>query len=410
MIKYYKKTLLKLIEQLHQIHYSPDENQLLCLSLQEHLIKTITYVESRIRNLKKIQKKLRAQISIKCKSVNSKHNSKILKASLKRTYEKKEGYRCLLNILRAIGDGIAFTYINKWDLKPFAFKEPSGFISEKRGLKLEMESLRYIFSKGKSAILNDITNTLRHGDITIPVDGFPFIIEIKSSKSRIHRGNCTREDRQVRKIDQILKYLATEETKGLYDDSYHFKRVSIVNPEIDHRKNLNLLINEAKNRSYASKEVEPGLFYFISTPQSHFENFKIFFEGINLKRPPIVIFINMGKYDQTAYYPFILSIYNPEDIYSFYTGELFIFVIIDTKKVTDKFNEHGFSCSFQKDEWIIIATPSKNEQLSKLPKICLSQHIFNRIFFEFISLDWLLNETISKAIENYTEYEEQISS
>jgi hypothetical protein len=93
-----------------------------------------------------------------------------LKVRLKQNASRKDDYDTILLVLRDIGDAVAFTYIDKWDIKPLCLaKEPAGFISGKEGLRLELNIFRYLKSKNKICILNDITNSIRHGDITVPM-------------------------------------------------------------------------------------------------------------------------------------------------------------------------------------------------------------------------------------------------
>jgi hypothetical protein len=104
-----------------------------------------------------------------------------------------------MGLLKAIGDGVAFLYLSKWDLKTMVFKEKPGFISGKEGLSLERRVLREAFARGGFAILNDLTTCLRYGDLTVPgAEGF-MIIELKSG------GTGARSDRAKRQVEKIEK-------------------------------------------------------------------------------------------------------------------------------------------------------------------------------------------------------------
>ena len=71
-------------------------------------------------------------------------------------------------------------YFDKWDIKPQSFKEPPGFVSEKAGLNFELRILRLVFSSGHVEILNDLTNCLRYGDVSILARGRKLIVEALS--------------------------------------------------------------------------------------------------------------------------------------------------------------------------------------------------------------------------------------
>jgi hypothetical protein len=70
----------------------------------------------------------------------------------------------VISVLRSIGDAIAFIYGNRWDIKQMVMKEESGFITGKRGTRLERKILRKAFEIGATVVMNDLTHTLRHGD------------------------------------------------------------------------------------------------------------------------------------------------------------------------------------------------------------------------------------------------------
>lgn len=147
-----------------------------------------------------------------------------------------EHYKCLIDqynyllvIFRYIGDAIAFTYIDKWDIKPMAFKESAGYLSGKKGARLERKILRESFSMGVIAILNDLTNCIRYGDITVPRDGkVRILIEAKSGrKGRID----DRYERQREQAKNIINYLDTDQTQSLYGKEQTYLRVPLQSDE-----------------------------------------------------------------------------------------------------------------------------------------------------------------------------------
>ena len=58
MLSRHKQTLIRLFEQCHKIYADPQGSGDICLEVQETLIRKITYIESRIRGIKKIIKML----------------------------------------------------------------------------------------------------------------------------------------------------------------------------------------------------------------------------------------------------------------------------------------------------------------------------------------------------------------
>ena len=120
-------------------------------------------------------------------------------------------YRRLIVVFREIGDCLAFTYLDKYDIKPMAFKQSPGFVSGKKGTRFERRCLRRIFANGTIAILNDLTNCLRYGDLTVPVGGMPNLMELKSGKA-----SGWRDDRQIERLSRLSVYLTTDRVTDWY--------------------------------------------------------------------------------------------------------------------------------------------------------------------------------------------------
>lgn len=87
-----------------------------------------------------------------------------------------------------LGDCLAFLYMDRFALKQTYFdvnsmnpKQSGGFISDKSGHETEVTWLEKAISYGVPAVLCDITNVLRYGDICLLGDKDPLPIEIKSS-------------------------------------------------------------------------------------------------------------------------------------------------------------------------------------------------------------------------------------
>ncbi len=135
----------------------------LCLEIQEVLIQKISYIEGRVRRTRLEGESYRTQLRKKAFPPMSKESAQILKKKLTRSKEKTSEYQYLIYVFKLIGDGIAHIYINKWDIKPMSVKESAGFISGKKGSRLERKAFRKCITLTKRPlILNDITNCLRY--------------------------------------------------------------------------------------------------------------------------------------------------------------------------------------------------------------------------------------------------------
>jgi len=382
---------LKMCSLLRELQLDPMGEKHKCLLLQEQVLTTLTRIENNIHRHRIELKEIRRFLSKRRERSIDKTESRHAKDAIVWHTKRIKEYQLLLITFRSIIDGLAFTYIDKWDIKQLAFKECSGFISEKSGLKFELKILHLAFSLGNIALLNDLTNCLRHGDVTILSKGKHLFVEAKSGRRKDARAH-----RQESKLNDIVAYLRSGKSDkfdavgGLEGE---FIRLPIHSPELNHRDELNSLIASARCSPdhYSSVEVEPGLHYlatYIADPKAL----------STLSNKPlgslIISSINELKYNGMGYYPFSLSIYDPADWYDFCLGKLMLVIAVETKTIKDKLSSHGISVNITGD-WgtypITLISKGIDEEPSKS---LVGGHFFGRLFYEFLSLDWMLEEWV----------------
>lgn len=283
------------------------------LSCTRTLIQKITYIEHRIRAKKEAIKNLKNQLG-------GNNIIRLSKDEARKAKNKIEQYQCQIDeyqeleiIYRDFGDALAFSYIDKWSIKPLAIKETAGALSGKKGSRLERKLFRMSFAFGHIVLLNDITNCLRHGDITVPKDGKFMIIEAKSGKHRTDR-----DIRQSIEMKNITDFLETDSTDRLYKMNGNYKRVGYGAKEIHHRDKINGLVLTAIENGISVMEVESGLFYIASTKFNP-EIAKNILEKCTGK--PIVSLFSQSNRNH-IYFPIILTIQDPDSLYKFYDGRL----------------------------------------------------------------------------------------
>lgn len=368
MIGYYQKSLNYCANEIQVIRKGEGNINDRVLALQLFLIKRLTYVERKIRETKR---SLSLEITPEIKA----HIS-----------GKLEDYRSVRFLLRCTGDAIACIFLNRWDIKPQWYRQDAGFISGKRGLSRELEILKGLFKHGEVAVLNDVTNVLRFGDITHFHDGQFSTYEVKLSKSK-----SGRTARQKRKLKALHDYMRTDETTDLYKMDHKLTRKAGHASERDHLNELNLVISKAAKNGRCIKKVEAGLIYEAAYETNESDVHELL--GL-CDEPPIVAMLNMYKYQFSGYAPFILSIYDADAYTAFLRGELILTVAVDPSVIHKRFNALGFKVEFNDDQkWAIRITNSKYEDFY----IEAGQHLFGRIFAEFLSLDWFISELIHRG-------------
>jgi hypothetical protein len=392
MIENHRITLKKLLNQVKFASKEPYLNAEIWKDVQLTVIKKIISLENKVRVKKTEIKDLNIFRKNPSQKLTKEESVKI-KTKIKSLEEKLEKIRFVIDAYRSIGDAVAFTFISKLDIKPQNFKKSAGFISEKDGLKKEIESFEKIYDEGMIAVFNDITSVLKYCDLTVVYPGGFSLIEVKSSEfenSRIRR--------QKENADKIVKYLKTDKTDNLYETQGETIRVDLNSTEINYIEALNMLIRTSRDTGNAISEVEKGISYFIS--REFDENFME--QNLKQFKNPLMVSLNDYKFTGQGYFPFSLSILDSDDYLGFIDGSFVIFIIIDLEEIKNYCSIKKYNFFFTGDERFIVAlAPQWSDDPSVMVK--LSDHYFFRSCAEFVSLQWLIDDSIAnfEKMKNY---------
>lgn len=367
---------INLNEKLQNFLNNPKENRIIAYDIQMMLLDYIFEIEDEIRTMKEkiksnklicndknTEKEIRRELSIESKEL--KELSILYKEAIKR--------------LREIGDSLAFAYFSKHDLKSLCWKQSAGFISGKEGLQNELAKLNSIFESGGFAILNDITNSLRYGDITVDDNGRPCLLEIKSSSNKNER-----IIRQQQDIEKRMEMLNNDYLEKFLGTDKKFQRVYIKRAEINYREELQMLIDEAIINGRVVKEMEEGLVYSIDYKPKNFENLE---DILRTMKKPKVFYLNMMKNINENYTPFPMIIKNNDYLMEFYSGNLLISIFVDLEVIKRKIEEKGYLFYINEDGEFVITFELNGENISMNTS---TYHIW-RIGREFLSLDWFID-------------------
>ncbi len=390
---YYKRSMIEMVSIIHGLEADPWMAGNKCLSVQIKLLEETRYVENKIRATKANIKRTRAIVGGQTSLVLGKIRASDPKKALLVLHSKLDGYRRVLHILKDIGDALAFMYIDKYDIKPMRFKEASGFISGKTGLRKELLQLRRVFKLGGIGILNDLTHCLRYGDITAGYKGKMLAtVEVKSGRKRDRRGM-----RQSAGIVKITDYLRTDQTRNLYGIDGVFHRFAVKGEEVNHRDRLDVIIRQARKHGSSWEEVENGLFYVVVR-----ENRIDWMSSINqrCKGKPMLVIINELKWQNLAYYPFTLSFHDPAALWEFYIGKMLIISVIDTKVLEEYFIAQGLRGELLEEEDFALRVLDHGGQADDLlaADCKISRQFFNRLFTEFLGLEWICYQICSLTL------------
>ena len=387
---YYERSVLEMVSLIHGLEADPWTAGDKCLCVQMKLLEKTRHVENKIRATKANIKRTRDVLGKQTSPVLGKIRARDAKKALLTFHSKLDGYRRVLHILKDIGDALAFMYIDKYDIKPMRFKEASGFISGKTGLRKELLQLRRVFKLGGIGILNDLTHCLRYGDITVGYRGRMLAtVEVKSGRKRDQRGM-----RQSIGIAKIANYLRTDQTHDLYGIDGEFHRFAVKGVEVNHRNRLDVLIRQARKYGLSWEEVENGQFYVVV-----YENNLGWMNSINqrCKGKPMWTIINELKWQNLAYYPFTLSFHDPTALWEFYIGKMLVISVIDTKVLEEHFIAQRLRGELLEEEDFALRVLDLGGQadgpLAAEHKV--SRQFFHRLSAEFLGLEWMCYQICS---------------
>lgn len=307
MLSRYRSGLIALFERVHRLQADPTGKRLLALEIQEELLLRIGRAERVIRRTRNEIDALKCRLA---QRGNDRETSRQIKTQRIAAEKKIELQKEVLAILRAVGDAIAFIYGDRWDLKQLVKHETSGFITGKRGTRFERRALRQVFhiTRDAVAVLNDVTHTLRHGDITVfsPTnwpEGQFGLIELKSGRG----GSRSRTARQSEALERISNYLRTDVRQA--EDGSTWRRESIKSHPEHHFDTVARLIAELPRPGWLFREIEPGLEYGIIEYREGDKFSEEMFDALKetAQHQRLFFFVNDMKYQYNlAYYPFPL--------------------------------------------------------------------------------------------------------
>ncbi|MFI9653421.1 hypothetical protein ABGV17_01635 [Guyparkeria sp. GHLCS8-2] len=382
LITYYRRRILTFKNKLENIDIESSDLQPL-IEFQSYLIKQIVRDEKRLKRRK--EELVTLKRGLRDKGLE-KREARALKELISSRKESIAGNKYLLYLWRCFGDGLVFKFISKWNLKRFLYeadsveiKQKSGHIHGKNGFEKELVLLIDAIKNNVPAVLCDLTNVIRHGDLCLLGASDPVVIEVKSSKNTNRR-----VERQLESINKLHRYL--EEDVGDVGGVEGMQRVELHSEERHHGEAFNKALDLSKDRPYAKLNPEKGL-YYIALNTEYEKDFDEVFEGIENS---IVYMLNQAKTEQRwdNYYPFVLSIKDPANLYRFIAGEVYVLVAVSTIVLKEMASDIGYDLEISEyeNESFIFSKPLTG--CDEPFRAIVSEHFSGRLGLEFMSLEW----------------------
>ena len=216
MVARYRKSLEQFTIMLQVIRTQNNLPVGAIVDFQLLILKKVKEAERAIYRTKEIIQRLRLE---KANDRPTRERAREIKGLIKKLDNKVEGYRYIIYIWKMYVESIVFHYCDKYAIKHFLYddsyhvKETAGFIYGKEGIKAEIVLLKNAAKYNVPAVLCDLTNTLRHGDVCLLGSNDPYPIEVKTSKKLDKRG-----EKQLKNIGEISGFFTTTSISSAYHD------------------------------------------------------------------------------------------------------------------------------------------------------------------------------------------------
>ncbi len=394
MIARRKVAFLRLCAVLRSIEADLDDLDAV-RALNLGVLKEILNDEGHIRRLRALVKDLKRRLKTERRSKAEAHG---LRNQITRHEAAIKRYEGQLFIWRCVADGLVYAYVSTFNLKHayfesdrFGVKPSAGFIGGKDGLRLELGALLSVIEHKVPAVLSDITNIIRYGDVCLLGGADPVPMEVKSRAELNQRGK--RQAAKLHLLETFLKEDVAADFRGMPE----VRRVAYGVPHRDCLGDLNACIQNARRDGWNAVCPEKGLAY-MATFTGKLPD--CFLESLNMTRP-IVFTPNGDKMDHAwaPYLPFTNSIRDLQDLYDFAAGNLYLVVAVDAAVVCDRLSIPGWETSLIDDPDRIILM----EHLDSGAKIAISTQFFGRLGLEFMSLDWFVEHQTEFVLGMWSE-------
>jgi hypothetical protein len=381
VLKTYEKPILRVAGLLRSLERDPDDLDTL-ISIQRELIRLIKRSEARVAHWRKVSQQLKKQLR---GGGLTRAEADVVRSRLEGCREKIEGHQYLKFIWKCFGDGVAFIYLDKHALKHTYFrtdvyerKQDSGALLGKTGLEREWEIVKALARRGIPALLCDLTETIRHGDVCILIGPDPASFEVKTSENV-----NSRVERQVQSLKDLRGFFERDEATN-FRGLQHISRHVLEPPEVTHLDALNQCILDSEGKPGLAVSPEQGLHYLCLRNAGGSDDV---FQGLINEHSEFCT-LNATKTAKCwhAYYPFTLSIRDPRLLYGFIRGDYVLAVVLDRNELKRQLAERGIEVAMPATgDWALWLRNPDPEAVH-----AVSRHLFGRLFYEFQSLAWFV--------------------
>jgi hypothetical protein len=155
------------------------------------------------------------------------------------------------------------------------------------------------------------------------------------------------------------------------------------------------MMNNLPSGGWLIERAEPGLIYVLIDCDCEPNNYEAAFRELPKDLRLFTLVVNDMKSHTLGYYPFPLSIQDPEALFRFYDGEFVMLVLVDIHQVNRIVLPAGVRVTLTEDtQYPWHLSPLSTERPAEMPDSYVGSHVIGRLAAEFLRLDWLLQNVV----------------
>jgi len=281
-------------------------------------------------------------------------------------WRSREIYAAHRRMLMGIMDGVAFRFLNfdRPVLRQLAQHNQTGYLTI--GFIEEIKKAEYITKKsGYYVILNDLTNYLRHGDLTIISPDKIYIDEVKTS------GKSKGDQKKI--LDELLEML-NKKSFRMGDQIADYIRIS--GKPISYYQQVEQIINRSKliPGGIYTERISPYLWVSSTSISQIMKYFKENGQLPNLPKMPFLIDDTSPSTNSLMFFdefspnimPYSAFPFSEDNIVEIITGQIQIKVVVNEKELVKSFKGRVGIWSFLPEMQLLLFTTLMT--LTKLKK------------------------------------------
>ena len=315
-------------------------------TLQMQMVDELVALEKRILASRHRAKSLLAEIP-KLKANGSLGLIKLVQQEATGLRVEAEALTYTRNCILLVGDTFAAKILDPDSIKYLSAHQSSGFLNGKVGLKAEIEAAHHFFRTGHMVILNDLTNCLRMGDLTLKKDGHIRTFEVKSDAKAYFSAETFHQIMHPMIIHDFIKNDVTRFPIKRQDKPGEIKPVRLDSDIVeDWHEDIAGAIYKEIHRSRIA-HVRRGKKHYFAARSPSLDELRTAVDEITAEGDWVVANVRMRVLEYPEVQPFTLW-FKPYSSVEILSGDLMVLSAFEMSDLTTLFDAKGVSVRWKR--------------------------------------------------------------